>query len=105
MKNATKKQLNLTNFLHFYSKQNVGRHTRLGIFDSENDYWIEDGIALSGIDVDSHNNTIEIMLGDVMTHTVKNVNRIKIILSFDELNDGLDIIDNDGKTTILRFEN
>jgi hypothetical protein len=105
MKSGTKKQVNLTKFLQFYSEHNVGRKTRLGVFDNENDYWIEDGIALSGIDVDSHNNTIEIMLSDVMTHTVKNVNRIKIILSFDELNDGLDITDNDGKTTILRFEN
>ena len=92
-------------FLQFYSKENSGRPTRLGVFDNENDYWIEDGILLGGIDFDKHGDSIEIMLGDVMTHTVKNVKMIKISFSLNGVNDGLDITDSEGKTTILRFEN
>lgn len=104
MSNATVKKYTWTNFLQYYSEQNIGRPTRVGVFDNGNDYWLEDGLLLTGIDFDSHDNTIEILLGDVMTHTVKNVKTVKISFSLDEINDGLDITDSEGKTTILRFE-
>lgn len=94
----------ITKFLKFYSEENYGRPTRLGIFDKGTDHWIEDGLPLGGIDFDKHGDSIEIMLGDLMTHTVKNVKEFKIKFSLNAANDGLDIIDAEGKTTILRFE-
>ena len=60
-----------------------------------------------GIDYEMKDNwlNIEIMLGEAMTHTIKNVRKVQINFSLDEINDGLDITDYEGKTTILRFEN
>lgn len=104
MKNAAETQSKLMTFLKFYNEQNAGCITRLGVFDNGIDYWLEDGLRLNGIDFDSHQNSISILLGDVMTHTVKNVKTVKISFSLNELNDGLDITDTEGKTTILRFE-
>ncbi len=104
MSNATVKKYTWTNFLQYYSEQNVGRATRLGVFENGIDYWIEDGMPLSGIDFDSHHNSLEIIFGDEMTHTIRNVQKVQIHFSLDEINDGLDITDAEGKTTILRFE-
>lgn len=105
--NATTKRHNWTSFLKYYGEQNNGRSTRLGVFENGNDFWIEDGLPLSGIDVDARENepTVEIMLGEEFTHTIKNARYVKISFSSDEANDGLDITDAEGKTTILRFEN
>lgn len=108
--NGTTKQHDWASFLNFYGEQNKNRLTRLGIFENENgvvnDYWLESGAALTGIDVDAHGETptVEIMLGD-LTHTVKNAKSLQIRLSLEGTDDGLDITDSDGKTTILRFEN
>lgn len=106
MSNATIKQQTWTTFLKYYSEQNAGRPTRLGVFDNGNDYWIEDGLPLSGIDFDTHGSSlnIQIMLGDEITRSIKNVRKVQMNFSLDELNDGLDITDNDGVITILRFE-
>ncbi len=104
MSNRAVKQHTWTNFLKFYGQENNGRPTRLGVFENGNDYWLEDGLLLTGIDFDSHHNSIQIRLGDVMTHTVENVKMVKISFSLNEINDGLDITDADGKITILRFE-
>lgn len=69
MEAATKKS-NWTEFLTLFSEQNQMRPTRLGVFEGEpgamRDYWLEDGLPLTGIDVDTHAEgapTIEIMLG------------------------------------------
>ncbi|MBX7170334.1 MAG: DUF5335 domain-containing protein [Pyrinomonadaceae bacterium] len=107
MSDLEKKQLSWTIFLRFYSNQNIGRATRLGVFERGNDYWLEDGLPLNGIDYETTGNSlnIEIMLGETMTHTIKNVRKVQINFSLDEINDGLDITDAEGKTTILRFEN
>ncbi len=107
MSNATVKKHTWTNFLKYYSEQNSGRATRLGVFEDGHDYWIEDGLPLSGIDFDSHRDSlsIEIMLGDKITHTIRDVRKVQIKFSLNEINDGLDITDAEGKTTILRFEN
>ncbi len=96
-----------TSYLQFYGEQNNNRRTRLGVFEDGNDFWIEDGLPLKGIDVDAHGEmpSVEIMLGDNYTHTIKNATNIKISFSLDENNDGLDISDAEGNTTILRFEN
>ena len=105
--NAATKQHSWTNFLKYYGEQNNGRLTRLGVFENGNDFWIEDGLPLTGIDFDARSETpsVEIMLGDDFTHTIKNARSVKISFSTDELNDGLDITDAEGKTTVLRFEN
>lgn len=102
-----KKQHTWTRFLNYYGEQNNNRPTRLGVFENGNDLWIEDGLPLTGIDVDTHGEmpTVEIMLGDDLTHTIKNAKNVKISFSLDENNDGLDITDAEGRTTILRFEN
>lgn len=107
MNDKEKKQLSWTIFLRFYSNQNIGRSTRLGVFENGNDYWIEDGLPLNGIDYETDDNSLnlQIMLGDKLTHTIKNVKNVKINFSLDEINDGLDITDKEGVTTILRFEN
>jgi hypothetical protein len=106
MNSATKKQFGWTRFLRFYGEQNQGRPTRLGIFENGNDFWIEDGLPLAGIDFDADGGqlTIQIMLGDRMTHTIPDARSAKISFSISEMNDGLDISDADGKTTVLRFE-
>jgi hypothetical protein len=105
--NEATKQNPLTEFLKFYTEQNKGRSTRLGVFENGNDFWLEDGLPLAGVDTDTHGEspTIEIMLGNDFTHTVKGAKSIKIHFNFDENSDGLDITDTEGKTTILRFEN
>lgn len=105
MKSVAKKQYSWANFLKFYSKENKGRPTRLGVFDKGNDYWLEDGLILTGIDFDYHRDSIEIMLSDEITHTINHVKKVEAGFSLDELNDGLDITDSEGRTTILRFEN
>jgi hypothetical protein len=106
MSNAAKKQFRWTNFLKYYSEQNQGRATRLGVFEKGDDYWIEDGLPLLGIDIDSSGAipSIEILLGEELTHSIKDVKNITVNFSLDEVNDGLDITDTEGKTTILRFE-
>jgi hypothetical protein len=104
-------------FLRLFSQQNNGRPTRIGVFEGDagrmNDYWVEDGLPLLGIDLDPEGRnapSLEIMLGGAdgarhMTHTVSQARFVKIVLSPDGETDGLDIEDGEGKTTILRFEN
>lgn len=106
MNRAAVKKHTWTNFLNFYNVENSGRATRLGVFENGNDFWLEDGLPLAGIDFDEHGDsmTIEIMLGDEMTHTIRNVRNVQMNFSLDEINDGLDITDAEGRTTILRFE-
>jgi len=108
--NAATQQHNWTSFLKFYTEQNKGRATRLGVFENQSDrfsdYWLENGLPLVGIDVDTHGEmpVIEIMLGN-FTHTIREAKNIKILLSFDGDEDGLDLTDAESRTTILRFEN
>jgi hypothetical protein len=106
MKAATK-QHDWASFLNFYAEQNAGRATRLGVFENGNDFWIEDGLPLAGIAVETRGEmpTVEIMLGDELTHAINNARNFKITFSADGINDGLDITDAEGKTTVLRFEN
>lgn len=107
--NATKTKHNWTAFLRFYSEQNKGRKTRLGVFEHDgkivNDYWIEDGLPLLGIDLDVKGELpmIEVILGNY-SHSVSKARGIKAHYSLDGNEDGIDITGNDGKTTVLRFE-
>lgn len=107
--NATKTQHNWASFLEFYSEQNKGRKTRLGVFENAgdvvNDYWIEDGLSLLGVDVEVNGDVpaIEIRL-DSYSHSVNDARSLKVHYSFEGDEDGIDITGNDGKITILRFE-
>lgn len=117
--NKTETQHNWSAFLKLFSQQNKLRPTRIGVFEGEpgamTDYWLEDGLPLEGIDVDTRGSdapSIEIMLGDSekpdsrrMTHTIAKTRFIRIVLSTSGESDGLDIENEDGRTTILRFEN
>lgn len=103
--NVATRQVYWTNFLKEYSEQNKGRVSRLGVFEGENDYWLENGLPFTGIDVDTLDKlpTVEIMLVG-FTHTVKDVRNLKVHLSLEGDEDGLDVVDADGVATILRFE-
>ena len=107
--NSAKAQHSWESFLRFYSDQNKGRKTRLGVFDRSGetvtDYWIEDGLPLDGIDIDPnrHLPTIEILL-DGYSHSINGVRSLNAHYSHLLEDDGLDIVDADGKTTVLRFE-
>ncbi|MDM7921437.1 MAG: DUF5335 family protein [Pyrinomonadaceae bacterium] len=100
-----KQQHQWASMLKFFSEQNFGRLTRLGVFEGGNDFWLESGLPLTGIDVDVHagRQTVEIVLGD-FTHITKDVKAVKFILSHTGEEDGVDVEDFDGKTTVLRFE-
>lgn len=85
--NAVTKQHNWSTFLKLFSEQNRTRPTRIGVFEGEpgamTEHWIENGLPLTGIDVDARGEdapTIEIMLGDStkidsshLTHTVTQI--------------------------------
>lgn len=88
----------------------MGRPTRIGLFEKTsevtNDYWLEDGLPLRGLDLDFKNGmpVIEIML-EGYTHVVRGVRSIRPIYSIDGTEDGIDLIGPGETTTILRFEN
>jgi hypothetical protein len=92
-------------FLTRFGEENTGRPTRLGVFEDGNDFWLEDGLPLSGIDVDPNGEepVVEIMLGD-FTHAVRDVRQLTFYVTVDGKNEGFDVTDASGKTAILRFE-
>ena len=105
---ATAKMHEWTRFLRFYSEQHRGRPTRLGVFeptgDTVTDYWLESGLPLTGIDVsDEAKPLVQVIVGD-MTHEIEGPR--SLIFRFTDAGDedGLDITDKDGRTTVLRFE-
>lgn len=108
--NPTKTRHNWAAFLKFYTEQNKGRKTRLGVFENTgdvvHDYWIEDGLPLLGIDIDANGElpAIEIML-DGYSHSVGEARGLKIHYSLEGDEDGIDIAGRDDRTTVLRFEN
>lgn len=104
----TETQPQWTSFLNFYSEQNKGRLTRLAVFENGTDYWLEDGLPLTGIAIESDKDdkiTIQIMLGDSFTHVAENAIRMKVTYCLETNEEGLDIVRSDGKTTYFRFEN
>ena len=106
---STKTQHTWEAFLRFYSGQYRGRKTRLGIFekreDVTNDYWIESGLPLLGIDIDlsGEKPAIEVLL-DGYSHSVQDAKELNAHFSVDSDEDGIDISHPNGSTTILRFE-
>ena len=108
--NAVAKQLTWTSILRFYSEQNSGRITRLGVFEPADgavtDYWLESGLPLKGIEFDpagEGHTIIQIMVGD-FTHTVSDPRKLLFHFTSGGDEDGVDVIAADGETTVLRFE-
>ncbi len=101
---------NWTEFLKFYGKANTRRATRIGLYQVTagiaNDYWIEDGLPLLGLDVDFDDGlpVVQIML-DGFTHVVRDVRSLRPVYSADGSEDGIDLVREGGSTTVLRFEN
>ena len=103
-------------YLREFSSQNAARITRLGqikVNGGTEDFWLEDGLPLAGVDIDTKGDDaplVEIMLGARgeaernMTHTVRRVRRVGIRLAADGGDEGLDVEDGEGVTTVLRFE-
>jgi hypothetical protein len=91
--------------LNFYSERNRGRLTRLGVFDGGDDYWIESDLPLAGIAVDAGPGevSVQIML-ESYTHMIKDARSLCIRFGIDGEEDGLDVTDASGSTTILRFQ-
>ena len=97
-----------------FGARNNLRPTRLEVIgpskDVESDFWLEDGLLLSGLDLDVDGKSgpyIEIMLESQaknhMTHAIPAVKRVEL-----ETNQGIDesleIEDAAGSVTIMRFE-
>ena len=103
------KQPDWSEQIALFSTENLGRPTRLGVFEplnyGLNDYWIEDGLQLNGIDLDSDSGetTVTIHL-DGYTYTIPSAKRINLHYSVDARDDGIDVVDSNGRTSILRFE-
>ena len=107
-----------TDILSRFSERNNNRPTRLGVFVDEmgtmQDYWIEDGLPLMGIAVDSRDGRtdVDLMLGEKkssgdahLTHSIRDAEKVTIVLGLDPSNDSLEIRSREGKSTVLRFEN
>jgi len=96
-------------FLKSFSTRHRGARTRLGVLEMRhgvvNDLWIEDGLPLVGIDVDSkqRRQTIDIVF-EHFRHSIENVSKITQVNDSEEIGEGLDIQDDEGNTTALRFE-
>jgi len=97
-------------FLRNFSTRHIGERTRLGVFDIRdgvvNDLWIEDGVPLIGIDIDTKEGKRTIGIAfENFRHSIENVLKIIQVNDSEEVGEGLDIQDDEGKTTALRFEN
>jgi hypothetical protein len=100
-----------------FAVRNHLRPTRLEVLGPDrsidSDFWLEDGLLLSGIDLDSDGQRgpfVEIMLRasktaltNHMTHSVAGVKRIALNTG-DSQDEGLVIEDTKGTVTIMHFE-
>ena len=100
-----------------FGKRNNMRPTRLEVLgptrDVESDFWLEDGLRLSGVDLNTdgeRGTCVEIMLQappasgkNHMTHTVAGVKRF-VLETIDGHDGGLEIEDEAGSVTIMHFE-
>jgi hypothetical protein len=103
------KETNWRTFLREYSQRNQGRPTRLGVFETRdgvaNDYWIEDGLPLVAFDVypDNAKTKVDIVFENY-THSIDGASGL-VSINGSGTDQGLDILDAEGKATIIRFEN
>ena len=100
-----------------FGKRNNLRPTRLEVLgparEVESDFWLEDGLLLAGIDLDTDGESgtcVEIMLQapsasskNHMTHTVTAVKRLELETT-DDRDSALEIEDGEGRVTIMHFE-
>ena len=92
-----------------FNAENAGRPTRLGVFEpsngSVNDYWLESGLPFLGVAFEQLDGRVsaEIIL-DGFTHLVENADRVELIYGTKEFDDGLNVVDSIGRTSVLRFE-
>lgn len=96
-------------YLDFIAEQWSGRKTRLGVFEPDRkamqDYWIECGLPLEAIELDESRELPAIYVKlRTLGHEVREPVRITFHLSRSGDEDGVDILDAKGRTTILRFE-
>ncbi|MEO8042348.1 MAG: hypothetical protein ABI646_07055 [Acidobacteriota bacterium] len=95
-------------FLQEYAGQNKGRPTRLGVFEKPdgiaNDYWIEDGLPLVALDIYTNKGKthVDIVFED-LTHSIDGVTGLAKT-GGNGADDGLDISEEAGRTTVMRFE-
>jgi hypothetical protein len=90
--------------LRVFSESNKGRPTRLGAIENGDDLWLESGLKLEGVDLEEKGDfpTIQIFL-DGYTRTVNSVRDMSFKFGRGD-EDGMDLIDINGNSTILRFE-
>ncbi|MBP6002258.1 MAG: DUF5335 family protein [Pyrinomonadaceae bacterium] len=106
---TAKRIVEWSEFLSFFSRQNTGRATRLGVFSSQNgiviDNWIEDGLPLTNIGIESRgdHNLLHIKVGSLV-HDVDMPLKLQLHMSLSGEEDGIDVLGADGRTTVLRFE-
>jgi hypothetical protein len=108
--NSIRDQQEWTKCLKFFGDINRNRPTRLGVFEpadgAPTDLWIECGLPLKGVDLDMSEGdrpVIQIYLGS-LTHQVPRATRLNWHLTASGDEDGLDVLDSDGRLTVLRFE-
>jgi hypothetical protein len=95
--------------LRAFNSEHAGMSTRLAVFEPRdgavNDYWLENGLPLNEVSFEEHGGrmTAEILL-DGFTHVVANADRVELIYGRDGSDSGLNVVDTDGRTTVLRFE-
>lgn len=100
---------NWSKYVNLFSETNSGRPTRLGVFERKgdivNDYWLESGLPLTGVDIDTHDGRtdVQITLG-TFTHEISNAVELEFHLDLMGDEEGLDVRGSDGTTTVLRFE-
>ncbi len=107
--NAATTQHEWAKYIRFFGEQNAGRPTRLGVFerngDVVTDYWLENGLPLTSIDIDTKKELpwVQITVG-TFTHEARNAVKLEFQFSLSGDEDGINITDADGRSTVLRFE-
>ena len=112
-----KTQNEWSRFLDLFLTRNAGRATRLAVFVEEDrgtqDFWIEDGLPLTAVTVESRERGTEVELlfgkrdapGDTqMTHIVHDAKTLKLELGLTNKGDCLELADAEGNHAVLRFE-
>lgn len=105
-------------FLDLFLARNRGRPTRLAVFVEEDrgtqDFWIEDGLPIKSVTVEtkSGKTDVEIIFGGKsdpderpFTHMISNAKSLRFELGVLSEDDFLEIRDDKGHNTVLRFEN
>lgn len=100
---------NWDRYLAFFAKEWSGRPTRLGVFEpnqnAADDYWLECGVPFDSwtMDTKAGHRTLHLQLGR-LRHEIREPRQITFHLTIDGQEDGIDVLDSQGRKTILRFE-